>query len=268
MISLVGIGNTGCQIINMLSGYDQYGIFEIDEGINIKKQKNAEEYEKKCPSFKKSFSSFSQKVYVFLNCSGNISGISLRVLQQLKNKDLNVICISTDPSLLSTAGKMHQNVVQGVLQEYARSGLLQKLYLIDNQYIESLIGEVSLSEYYQKINEIIAYTFHTMMFFENAKPILSSKEEKSDISRISTFGILDSEKNKKLFYDIKEVRFEKYYYSKSKDELDKNKKILQEIKEDLVEEENISKSFSIFESETQDQNTYIELSTHIVQNFV
>ena len=267
MISVVGIGNTGCKIADVLSTYNHYDVFKIDEGINVKKQKTSEDYEKKCPSFKKSFSSFSDKVYVFLNCSGNISGITLRVLQQLKNKELNVVCVSTDPSLLSTSGKMQQNIVQGVLQEYARSGLLQKLYLIDNQCIEDLIGDVSLTEYYQKINEVIAYTFHTMMFFENAKSVLSSKEEKTDISRISTFGILDSEKNKKLFYNIKEVRFEKYYYSKSKDELDKNKKILQEIKEDLIEEENVSKSFSIFESETQDQNTYIELSTHIVQNF-
>jgi len=268
MISVIGIGNTGCKIVDILSAYNYYHVFKIDEGLNIKKQKTAEEYEKKCPSFKKNFSSFSEKVCVFLNCSGNISGISLKVLKQLKNKDLNVICIITDPSLLSTTGKIHQNLVKGVLQEYARSGLLKKLYLIDNQCIESLIGDVSLSEYYQKINEIIAYTFHTMMFFENTKPLLSSREEKSDISRISTFGILDSQRNKKLFYNMKEVRFEKYYYSKSKNEIEQNKKILQQIKEDLAEEENISKSFSIFESETQDQNTYIELTTHIVQNSV
>lgn len=261
---IVGIGNTGCQLAKQLSTYPQYDIVEIDQGVNVDLQKSPEKYEENCPSFKKLFSKINDDVWVMFSASGMISGLSLRVLEQLKGKRLNVLCVLSDPSLLSTMGKLQQNLVKGVMQEYARSGLLEQLVLVDNAKVEDLLGEVAIDEYWNKLNEIITYTFHSVMCFHHNKPILEVKEEKPDIARITTIGLYDDQKNKKLFYDLKHIKSERYYYSFSKEDVKKNGKILPSIKKDLLSEDEISRTFAIYESEISDKYAYVESSTHII----
>jgi 6-phosphogluconate dehydrogenase (decarboxylating) len=53
MISLVGLGNTGIKIVEKLSVHNQYKVVTIDSGQEIKEYNSPEEYEAKCPSFKK-----------------------------------------------------------------------------------------------------------------------------------------------------------------------------------------------------------------------
>lgn len=264
MIKLVGIGNTGCNLVEQLSQYPQYKVVKIDEGINVKKQKSPEDYERNCPSFQKEFGKKKEDTYVFVSASGSISGLLLAVLEQLKENPLNVVCITSDSSLLSSLGKLQQNLVVNVLKEYARSGLLQKLVLIDNQKVESLIGDVGLDEYYDKINEVITYSFHTIMCFRNTKPLIETKEEETEISRISTIGLFDKEKNKNLFYDLKLATQERYYYTLSAEDVKKSK-ILQDIKKDLAVEEGVAKTFAVYKSQTTDNFAYLEAKTHIVE---
>jgi len=261
---IIGIGNTGCSLAKELSKYPQYQITEIDQGINVELQRTPEKYEENCPSFKKLFSSIKQDVWIILSASGMISGLSLRVLEQLKGKSLNVLCVLSDPSLLSSMGRLQQNLVRGVMQEYARSGLLEQLILVDNVKVEELLGEVAIDEYWTKLNEIITYAFHSLMCFRHTKPILEVKEEKPDIARISTIGLYDEQKNKKLFYDLKYIKCERYHYSFSKEDIKKNGKILPSIKRDLLSEDEIARTFAIYESEISDKYAYVESSTHII----
>lgn len=264
MTRLVGIGNTGCNVVDKLSQYPQYNIVKIDEGINVKKQSTPEEYEKNCPSLKKIFGKKKQDSYVFISASGTISGLLLRVLEQLQGNNLYVVCLVSDPGLLSPVGRLQQNLVQGVLKEYARSGLLEKLILIDNSKIENLLGDVSLDEYYEKINEIICYCFHNILCLKNSQPVFQTKEQEDDISKITTIGLLDAEKNKNMFYDLKFVTQEKYFYSFSKKDMKNDKTILQKIKQDLSVEENITKTFAVYESNKTEDFAFIETKTHIV----
>lgn len=263
---IVGIGNTGCQLAKQLSTYPQYKILEIDEGINVDLQKSPEKYEENCPSFKKLFSSIDEDVWLVLSAAGMISGLSLRVLEQLKGKKLNVnvLCVISDPATLSRMATLQQKVVKGVMQEYARSGLLEQLILVDNVRVEELLGEVAIDEYWTKLNEIITYAFHSLMCFRHTKPILEVKEEKPDIARITTIGLYDDQKNKKLFYDLKYIKCERYYYSFSKEDIKKNGKILPSIKRDLLSGDEIARTFAIYESEVSDKYAYVESSTHII----
>lgn len=264
MINVIGLGNTGCKIAEALSEYPQYQIYKVDAGLNVKEQKKPEDYEKKCPSFKKYFGKMTGETYVFLSASGKISGLLLRMLEQIKGADLNVVCLVSDTSLLSSVGRLQQNLVVGVMKEYARSGLIEKVILLDNQEIEQVIGEVSIDQYYAKLNEVIVYTFHTMMCLKHTSPLFETKEEPTDAARVTTFGLLDKEQNKKLFFKLDNITEERYYHSASKQELKNNSQILKMLKNKMEEEEDIVKTFAVYESDNNDNMTYIESRTHIV----
>lgn len=264
MINLIGIGNTGCNIVEILSQYPQYNIIKIDEGINIKKQPSPEEYEKNCPSFKKIFPKNKNDYYVFLSASGNISAILLKTLEQIKTHKLNVIFITSDAKLLSTTGRLQQNLVTGIMKEYARSGLIESVRFLDNQLLEEMIGDCPIDEYYSSLNNFICYMFHSFMFLKNTKPLMETKEENNQISRICTFGLLDKQNNKKMFYKLNNVTQERYYYSFSKLDLSKNNKILQNIKSNLTEESDVIKTFAVYETEETDKYVLIEQKTHIL----
>lgn len=266
MINLVGIGGTGCALAQQLSQFPQYKIVKIDEGINVPKQKSPEDYEANCPTFKKLFRGLKGECWVMLSASGNISGITLRVLEQLKENKINVLCVTTSDGSLSNTAKLQQNLVKGVLQEYTRSGLLQQLLLIDNAKVEQLMGDVPLDEYWNKINEIITYSFHSIMCFRHLKPVLETKEEKSEITRITTIGLYGEDKKKNLFYDLQHITNERYYYAFSKKDIKGNGKILATIKADLLFEDAISRTFAIFETEKTDPYAYMEVCTHIINN--
>lgn len=267
MISLIGLGGTGVKIVKKLSEYEQYKTIEIDIGKGIKEQKTPEDYETNCPSFKTKFKNLGEEVFLFLSASGKISGASLRILEQLKGNKINVVCIHSDPITLSRMGSLQQNVVSGVLQEYARSGLIDNLYLIDNAKIEEMLEDVALDEYWDKINEIISYIFHTMMYFKNTKPVLQSAEEGTNIAKIKTFGLVDQNNNKKLLFDLKHITSETYFYSFSKQEKSKNKNLLKEVKEKMQDKNGeVHRSFKIYETMGNDKTIYMGAETHITQN--
>jgi hypothetical protein len=263
MISLLGVGNTGSKIVEQLSKYEQYNIITIDEGNGIKKCSSPEEYENKCPSFKKLFKKIDKKVFVFISASGNISGALLRILEQLKENNVNVVCISSDSITLSSMANLQQNLVVGVLQEYARSGMIDNLYLLDNSKIEDIMTDVSIDQYWEKINETIAYLFHTFMFFDNTEPTIKFGDLENNIANIHTFSFLDKEKQKKLLYELKYVTNEIYYFSLGND---KKKNSLKEIKNFALEQsQNTKIGVHIYESDSKDDLTYFLASTSIPQ---
>lgn len=265
MISLIGLGNTGCKIVDTLSKYEQYNTIKINSGDQIKQYKTPEEYEEKCPNFKKLFKSIDGEVYLFLSAPGAISGAALRILEQLKGNRLNVVCIHSDAVTLSRVGNLQQNVVSGVLQEYARSGLLDSLYLLDNSKIEDFLEDVELDQYWDKINEVICYFFHTFMYFKNTKPLFESTEEENKIANIKTFGYLDKQNNKKMLFDLQNVKNEIYYYSYVKKIHGNSKAYLKQIKEKIQQRPLVVEAFKIYEGSENEETTYIVGETHIIQ---
>lgn len=264
MISLIGLGNTGSSLVKMLEKFEQYEVITIDSGKEVKEYSSPEEYEQNCPTFKKLFKNLGQEIYLFVSASGNISGATLRILEQLQGKDINVVCICSDPVTLSSVGNLQQNLVSGVLQEYARSGAISNLYLINNKNVEEMIPDVSLDEYWDKINEVIAYLFHTNMCFKKLTPNFSFGEDfkkPSSISKIKTFGIMSKEYNKKL-YDLKHITDERYFFSFNK----KNEKIVLKNVKDMLSSKEIKMGISLYKNEQDEENIYFESSTHIIQS--
>lgn len=266
MITLIGLGSTGSKLVNILSQYEQYKTITIDSGKEIKEYKTPEEYEEKCPSFKKLFKGVKGEIFFFLSAPGNISGACLRILEQLKGNKTNVVCVHSDPVTLSSVGSLQQNLVSNVLQEYARSGLVNNLYLLDNAKIEEIIDDMPLDQYWDKINEVICYVFHTIMCLKHTKPMLESSQREEGISNIKTFGIMNEKGDINTFYNLQHTRSECYYYSYSKEIDGKNKNFLKDVKTRMADSQgDVVRSFKIFENSTSDRSIYIDISTHILQ---
>ena len=66
---------------------------------------------------------------VILSGAGNISGCVLRVLEQIKKNPISIIYIKSDKSDISKEAQIKEKITFGVLQEYVRSGLLEKIYI-------------------------------------------------------------------------------------------------------------------------------------------
>ena len=233
-MNIIGLGKAGCAIAEKFSQYPQYNIFQIDVGAesdfdfigqyedaevkkkahSVKKQKGPEEYEANAPSLKTFFGNIEGDAFFVIGGSGDISAMSLRIMEQIKDKcDINILYIAPDKSLLSEKRKMHEKVTYNVLQTYARSGVVQRIYLVSNPQVESILGEVPIMGYFDRLNDFIVPTFHMINVFKNSDPVLGSLAKPGETRRISTVGIYDMEKDEeKLFFSLDTPRETCYIY--------------------------------------------------------
>ena len=128
-MNIIGLGKAGCAIAECFSKYPQYKTFYIDldrrgeNNYTIEKQQGPEQYEQNAPDLKKFLDSAEGACYIVIGGSGDISAMSLRVMEAIKDKKrISVVYIQPDRSLLSERKKKHERVTFNVLQQYARSG--------------------------------------------------------------------------------------------------------------------------------------------------
>ena len=275
-MNVIGLGQAGCNIAEMLSQYPQYKAYKIDVGLegkkcyDVKHQKSPEEYEKNTPSMKTFFRGIKGETLFIIGGSGHISAMCLRIMEQIKDKcELSVLYIRPDTSLLSKNKSLHENATFNILQEFARSGLLRVLYLVSNINLENILGEVPIIGYNSKINELLVSTIHMINVFKNSEPVMGKIEDPRDVCRIATFGISDiEEKEEKSFFPLDNIMEKCYIYSINEERLktegDLRKKIVSTVKEQS-EAEDLKVSFGVFPTNYQQDYCYILNYTSIVQ---
>ena len=275
-MNVVGLGQAGCNVADMLSQYPQYKIYKIDVGLegkrcyDVKLQKGPEEYEKNAPSMKTFFRGIKGETLFIVGGSGHISAMCLRIMEQIKDKcELSVLYIRPEPSLLLKTRRLHEKSTFKILQEFARSGLLDMLYIISNTNLENILGEVPIIGYNNKINELLVSTIHMINVFKNSEPVMGKIEEPSDVCRIATFGISDIEKGEeKLFFSLDNTTERCYIYGINEERLATEgglkKKIISRIKS-TSSEESIQVSFGVFPTNYQQDYCYTLNYTSIVQ---
>jgi len=289
-VNIVGLGQAGCNIAEILSQYPQYSIFKIDADIegdfdfidnykesenkvkiySVDKQAGPEEYEQNTPSMKDFFRGIKGVTLFIIGGSGYISAMCLRIMEQIKDKcEISVLYVRPDTSLLSKNKALQEKSTFKILQEFARSGLLQMIYLVSNTNLENILGDVPIIGYNNKINELIVSTVHMINVFKNSEPVMGKIEDPAEASRIATFGISDIEgSEEKSFFSLDRTKEKCYIYSINEERLKTEgglrKKIVSHVKAQ-AETEDMKVSFGVFPTNYQQDYCYILNYTSIIQ---
>ena len=247
MDTIIGLGAAGCNIAKFFSQYPEYKCYLIDSeehdysnSLVLPKQKDPESYEQNCPMIWQFLKGLTDDVYFVLSGSGATSGASLRLLEQIKDRTerISIFYIRPDTSLLSEIGKLQEKIVFNVLQEYVRSGVFLRMYLIDNCSLEKIVGDVSVIDYYSQLNEVLASAFHMINVFDHSKSVDDTFETPHGTARIMTIGITDLEKKEQnMFFSLDKTREIRYYFAITEDELKKDSGLFSKIKS-FVKENN------------------------------
>ena len=280
MDTIIGLGSAGCNIAEKFAEYPQYKIIKIDserrpfDWLNkdfklLPKQDTPEEYESNCPFFDDMIEESGDDILFVVGGGGKISGASLRLLQQLREKKVSILYIQPDTDLLAKTAKMQERLAYNVLQQYARSAALERIYLVRNTDIEAILGDISITEYYDKINDFLVSAIHMTNIFRHTDPVASNFEDLSPICRISTFGMVNLETGEEsLFFPLKFPREKLYYYAINEESLREDralhKKIMQQIKSKIGNEE-ISVTYGIYSTEYENDYVYLVSNASFVQ---
>jgi len=277
MKTIIGLGQAGCNIAEKFKKYPQYKVCKIDVGLEeeadsyaMKYQISPELYEFKCPSLKTFLKEVSNNI-LFITSSGNISGASLRILKQLKDKadNIKVLYIKPDLSLLVETKKLQENLVFRVLQEYARSGVFERLYIIDNLKVASIVGDIPVREYFNHLNEVIVSTMHMINVFDNSKSVMDNFFPATETARIFTFGLIDlKEEEEKMFFNFDMPREKKYYYAYPEKIIETDGTLMKKIKKYIkknTEHDKIKIGYGIFSTDYEQPYAYCVSSSTLVQ---
>ena len=158
MISIIGIGNAASAIAeNFKTQNNNYKVYQLASNQKntkytrkLKSFESPEDYEQNIPDLSKFFENVTEDVQVFIVGSSYSSNYALGILEQLKHKNIEIFYVKPDTDLLTGIPKLLENMMFGVLQEYARSGLFKSMTVLSNLEIERSISGLSIKNYYEK----------------------------------------------------------------------------------------------------------------------
>ena len=278
MDTVIGLGKAGCAIADKFVQYPQYKTFKIDsEGLDpksknchlLKKQDSPEKYEKTVRSMKTFFAKTTDNILFVLSGSGMISGASLQILKNLRGKKVNILYIKPDMEFLGHMNILQERVVRNVLQEYTRSGVFNRIFLVDNKKVEEVLGDVPIIGYYDRLNELIVSTIHMVNIYDHQKAIHATPFDKADTTRISTFGIVNVDEGKeKLFFSLDNIREKCYYYAINSKALETDGKLLRTLTDNI--NKNIGKDvragFQVYSTSYEQNYGYLVANTELTNN--
>ena len=244
MISIVGLGSAGSKIAEKFKNTKNYNVYLMNSTVErnskyklkLKSYDTPEQYEQNIPNVQKFFANIDEHVQFFIIGSSFSSNYSLGILEQLKDKKVDVFYIQPDAELMTGIPKLLDKVVFSILQQYARSGLLNSFTAISNIMIEQTLGSLPIKTYYDRINDSIFSTVHYINYFNHAEPEIGMTAKPLDINRIRTYGILNPNNlEEKWLFDLDMGRDICYYLCINKDRLENegglHKKIVDMLKE-------------------------------------
>ena len=271
METVIGLGSAGCNIADHFAQYPQYKVYKIDNGIYGKnchflpKYDTPEEYEAHIGDLSSFFSGVIGDILFVVGGSGDVSGAALRILEQLKHCNINVLYIEPNIDILSGKKKLQERMTYYVFQEFARSGLFERLYLVSNLQLENAIGDVPIIGYNDRLNNLVVSTFHMVNVYNNNTPVVESVSDFRDNTRISTIGISTLKNEKKLFFPLDNVREIKYYYAINRKKLETDGTLMRKITENVKNEADIDVSYGVYATDYADDYVYCVANASMIQ---
>jgi hypothetical protein len=275
MTTVIGLGNAGCNIVDLMSEYPQYSCYKFDVGLKkgkysfpLKEVEKLEDYEQKMPSPRAFLKNINGDVLFIMAGGGKVGSCALRILEAIKKSKITVLYIRPELTQLSDTQATLERMTYGILQEYSRSGLFNNLILVSNSEIDRILGGLTIKEYESGINQTITSTLHMINVYKNTTPLVSTFDKKPDGVRISTIGVCDPETNEeKMFFSLDKVSDMDYYYAFDKGEIETNKSLLSEVKNNINKKKEVAKrvTYGVYETEYKQNYLYCIHGTSIIQ---
>tara|TARA_R100000908_G_C3723945_1_gene125708 strand:- start:178 stop:1017 length:840 start_codon:yes stop_codon:yes gene_type:complete len=229
MISIVGLGTAASKIAECFGETNNYNVYVMNDAVKrsskykykLKSYENPEYYESNIPDLSKFFSEIDDRVQVIVVGSSFSSNYCLGVLEQIRNKKIDLFYIKPDAELLTGVPKLLDNLVFGVLQEYTRSGLFDTFTVISNLEVEKSLDNLPIKSYYNTINKTIFSMMHYINYFTHAEPEIGMVSKPLDVNRIRTFGALNPKNlEEKWFFELDTPRDVCYYVCMNEEKLE------------------------------------------------
>jgi hypothetical protein len=241
---------------------------EGENCFSIPSQKTPEDYEKNTPDLTTFFSDITDEILFIVSGECEVANCSLKILHQIKDKKITIVYLVPSLDFLSTKQALQERVIRNILQEYTRSGLFQKIILLDNAAVESTLNSVSINNYESSFNGVIYSALQNHKAILIIDPILDYANKPKDISRIVTFGYYYVDTDQEvLLYNMNMVDDKIYHFYLSEETLNKDLKLLKTIKEKLKNKanENTKISYTIRMSSTESNFCFVEAYTKLIQ---
>ena len=276
METIIGLGSAGCNIADQFAKYPQYEIYKIDEGaytgtrkdanmLSVTKQNSHQEYEANTPDLNSFLHPIKGKILFIVGGSGNISGMALSALSQIRHCELNILYVEPDLTLLSGDKKLQERATYYILQEYTRSGAFKRIFLISNPQLENILGNVPIIGYNDRLNELIVSTMHMINVFNNVDSVVDNFSEPREQTRISTIGVSSLDDEKKLFFPLDSIREIRYYFAINEEKLKSDGTLMRRITENIADKEEIDVSYGVFSTDYPENYVYCVANASLIQ---
>ncbi len=281
MKTILGIGTAGTNIVKQLSEYKVYQPYTMCTDtkkttkykFNLPELEGPEEYEQMdTTKLQKWLSTIQDSCTVFLCGASNSSGLTLRALEILYNNGvkLEVVYFMPELEVLSEEKTLQERTCRGVLQNYARSGLFEKICLVSNLKLEELAGSTNVFDYYKQINHVFASTYYMMDVFKNTKAITSTFKRQKESCRISTIGLANVSAGETLFFPFNQATEMVYYYGINEEKLKTEENLFRtltnKVKSKITNETKVS--FGIYSTQYEDDYIYVEVFSPKIQEII
>ena len=281
MISLIGIGDAGCNVVSHFEGHKEYNCFLFSaEQDNTKYTRNLpkvtkeEDCEREAPKLSsyKTKEAIQDRVQVFLCGSSFSANYTLAILEQIKDRKIDIFYIKPDVDLLIGDVKLQERAIFGILQEYARSGLFNSLTIFSNPAIEKTIGEIPIKKYFEMINKSIYYAVHYLNVFDHTEPLVGNLSKPSEVQKIRSIGVISVDKlSEQWYYEMQEDRDVAYYLCIASNRLETDGKLHSKVVQSLKSKpRNAFKNvtYAIYESPYESDFGFCVAHTNFIQGFL
>ena len=162
---------------------------------------------------------------------------------------------------------MRDTVTFKVLQEYARSGVIERLLLLSNSAVEEGVGNIPVAHYYPRLNSIIASTYHMINVYTNSGAIFSNPVDDSGICRIATLGIGTMENvTDRLFFPLNYISEKTYFFAINEKQLNEDADLLRRIKLRVKQDDaTVKAGFGVYATPYDENYIYLLTNTKIIQ---
>jgi len=274
-MNIIGVGGVGSRIAKQFESFPQYNVVcvdhepQVERTILVKKHNDPEAYEATNIDLTMLAGCLTSDEVIMIVCGGSlVSALSLRILESIKERQIRIVYVIPDVSLLNHKKMLNEKIVRNVLQHLTRSGKFERIYLVDNQKIEQIAGDLPVIGYWEQINNFISNTIHMLNVYQHNSPVMGNIEEPGITNRISTIGLKDiGSGEEKLFYPLDDTREVNYIYVINEERLKKSNDSLKRIKDEVKSKatETKSVSFSIYSTKFDRDLAYVIEHTSFVQ---